>query len=169
MQFPKVVEDDIKLSNHLFEDAYGRQDAAWICERLEARGDVHSIAKDVVTLDDDIAEINAGAILDAAFLRKAGFRLRDRALNAHCAVECINHTGKLHQQGITGRLDDAASTFSQNGINLLLTMSLLARDRSSFVGFHMPRIADHVDGQNGCQPAFDSVRGRTGCFSRAHA
>ncbi len=55
-------------------------DAARLCQAFETGGDVHSIAKDVAVLDDDVAHIDANPEFDATVGWQRGIAL------GHCRL-----------------------------------------------------------------------------------
>src|SRR5262245_30653134 len=80
LEDPEFIKDDVELSNDLLENACRRQDATRLGQRFKARGDVHAVAEDVPVFNDNIAEIDPGAILDAMLLGQVGFGLSDAPL-----------------------------------------------------------------------------------------
>ena len=52
---------DIHLVHRVIERGAGDANTAGLGHRLQTRGDVHAVAIDVVSLDDDVAEIDADA------------------------------------------------------------------------------------------------------------
>ena len=159
LQFAKIVEDNVELADHLLEHAGRNEDASRISNRLKPRGDIYSIAEDVPVFDNNIAQVNSSPILDATLSGNVRFSFGDGSLNAHGTLKCVNHTGKLHQQAIASRLNDAPSTLIQNWINALLAVRSLPRKGSGFVGSHVPRKADHVERENGREPPQHPVVG----------
>ena len=156
-QFAKIVEDNVELADHLLENTGGNEDAARLSERLKPRGNIYSIAEDVSLFDNNIAQVDSSAILDATLSGNVRFSFRDGSLNSHCTLKRINDTGKLHQQAIASRLDNASAALIQNRINALLAVKSLPREGSGFVGFHVPRKANHIERQNGREPSHHPV------------
>ena len=115
---------------------------------FEPRRDVDPIAKDVVVLDDDIAEIDADAQFDAIVRRRS----------AHCARPSRCCTA-IAQRNASTTLANSTS----NPSPVVLTMrprcsaifgsissrrSALSVERSFLVRPHQPRIARHIGGQD---------------------
>ncbi len=61
-----IFETEAELVAHLIMDDARNHDSAGFGERLQPRCHVDAVAKDVVTVDDNIADIDADAELDAA-------------------------------------------------------------------------------------------------------
>jgi hypothetical protein len=80
-----------------------------------------------------------------------------RSLGTLASVPAI---ARWIQQAVAGCLDDAAAVLVQNRIDQLLAMGLLAAYGSGLVGLHVPRIADHVDRQDGGESAFHAADGQ---------
>src|SRR5260221_250486 len=81
---------------------------AGVGEGFEAAGDSDVIDVDVVGVDDDVAEIDAHAHLDAPVDRNVGVALGHAALHFDRAAHRIDNAGKLDQDAVAGGLDDAA-------------------------------------------------------------
>ena len=60
-----VLEDEVEPCGHILVDTSRDADAAGVGQRFQPRGDVHAVAEDVaVVADDDLADVDADAILD---------------------------------------------------------------------------------------------------------
>lgn len=82
--FPHVLEDGLDLAPRMAAYVFGDEDAARLGHLFEARGDVHAIAVDVVTLDDDVAEIDADTQPYLAVFVRQGL------LDCNRALDCIH-------------------------------------------------------------------------------
>jgi hypothetical protein len=58
-------------------------DAAGFCDALKPRGDVHAVAKDVVRLDDYVADIDADTESNTPVFRIGGCEFFDVGLELH--------------------------------------------------------------------------------------
>ena len=65
---------------------------------FQPRRDVDAVAEDVVALDDDVADIDADAKLDAPVLGDVGVALGHAALHLDGAAHGIDHAGEFDQQ-----------------------------------------------------------------------
>ena len=65
---------------------------------FEPRRDVDAVAEDVVVLDDDVAQVDADAELDALVGRDAGVALGHLALHLDGAAHRVDDAGELDQQ-----------------------------------------------------------------------
>ncbi len=76
---------------------------------FQSRGDVDAVAHEVaIALLDHVAKMNADAILDALFRRKAGVALDHAALYLDGAAHGVDHAAELDDQAVPGALHDAA-------------------------------------------------------------
>ena len=82
-------------------------DPAWLGHRFEPGGDVHAVAENVAVLDDDFADVDADAKLDAS---AAGNPVVASAIRAapRGASDRIDDAGELDQEAVAGKLDDPA-------------------------------------------------------------
>ena len=129
---------------------------------FEPRRDVDPVAKDVVVLDDDVAEVNADAELDPAVRGAAALRSAIAALHLDRAAHRIDDAGEFHQQAVAGGLDDAATVFGDLGIDQLAPVRFQPCERPFLVRTHQPRVAGHIGGEDRGQPAFDAFPSQSG-------
>jgi hypothetical protein len=73
------------------------------------------LAEDVVLVDDDAAQIDADAELDAALLWDIVIAQCHFALQRGCAAHRIDDAGDLDQEPVAGRFDDAAAMLGNLG------------------------------------------------------
>jgi hypothetical protein len=124
----------------------GDKHSTGIGQDLDPRGDVDTVAIEVVALDDHIAEIDADAQLNAALRRDARVPLGHRLLHLERAAHRIDDAGKFHQHTVAGSLDDAAMVLGDFGINELAAQRFEAFERAFLVRPHQPRIARDIGG-----------------------
>ena len=63
-----IFEGYIDLATNLPVSIIGNADTAGLRDPFEARGNIDAVAKDIVVVDDNIADVNADAKLDAIVL-----------------------------------------------------------------------------------------------------
>ncbi len=78
---------------------------------MEACCNVDPIAVDVITINDDVADIDADPVGDLTIFGNAGISLHHSALNIDGEKHGIDDTAELHQCAITHKLDDPAPVF----------------------------------------------------------
>src|SRR5438128_546460 len=75
--FADVLEGEVEAASRILLDASRNADAARISQAFEAGRNVDAVAKDVAVLDDDVANVDADAELDAAVGRQRGVARSD--------------------------------------------------------------------------------------------
>ena len=154
-----VLERRVELAAHLPVGVVGDADAAGLGDAFEARGDVDAVAENVAVLDDDVADVDADAELDALVLRHAGVALGHAALDRDRAAHGVDDAGELDQDAVAGGLDDAAGMLGDLGIDQLAAMRLEARQRAFLVVADQPAVAGDVGCEDGGQPPLNAILG----------
>src|SRR5262249_49382822 len=104
----QILKREVELVTHLIVHHPADANPARLGESFEARSDVDPVAVDVPLFDDDIAQIDADAKLDALICRDFVIALARGALDRHRTSHRFDDAGKFHQQSVAGGLDDAA-------------------------------------------------------------
>ena len=86
---------------------------------LEARRDVDAIAIDIVTGDDDVAEVDADAQGDASIRLDRVVGFGDSALSLDGTFGRIDRTGELNQGAVAHELDHTAVMSSDDRVEYL--------------------------------------------------
>ena len=141
-------------------DGGGYADAADLCKLLDARGDVHAIAIDIAVLEDDVAEVDADAELDAPVGRHVGIAPPHAVLDLDGGAHSVSYAVELDQQAVASGLDDAAIVLFDDGIDELDAMGPEASERAALVHLHEPTVADHVRRHDRRKPVFHRGRRR---------
>jgi hypothetical protein len=71
--------------------------AAGLSQRLQAGCDVHPIAMDVLTIDDDVTHVDADPKLNSPLGWYTGIAMDHSPLHFDRAAHSINNAGKLEQ------------------------------------------------------------------------
>ena len=93
----EILEGKAQLVEHLIAHHAADADPARLGQRLQARGDVDTVAEDVVPIDDDVADIDADAKVDPLFGRHTGIALGHATLHVDRAAHRIDDAGELEQ------------------------------------------------------------------------
>ena len=139
-----VFEGEVELARGILLHPRRDADAAGLGQSFEPRRDIDAVAKDVAVLDDDVADIDADAKLDAVVGRYAGVAPGHLALHLDGAAQCIDHTAELDEQPVAGGLDEAAPVLGDFRIEELAAQRLEAFEGAALVGADQPRIARHI-------------------------
>src|SRR6185369_13483434 len=113
---------------------------------LQAGGDVDAVTKDVLFIDDDVADVDADTKLDPLLARYTGIALGHGTLHVDHAAHGIYNAGVFEQQAIACSLDDPATVFGDFRINQLSSVGLQSGQGGAVVAAHEQGIAHHVGG-----------------------
>lgn len=119
------------------------------CNIWLVRGrDVDAVAMDVVADDDDIAEVDADAELDALFRRGRAIAGRHARLDRDGAADRLDRAGEVHQQAVAGAFDDASPMLGDARFDQRLEMRVEPVQRPFLVLAHQPAVAGDVGRQD---------------------
>ena len=152
-----VLKREIELVPHLLVRRRADADPARLGQRLQARGDVDAIAKDVVVYDDDVADIDTHAKFNPASGRHGGIAGSHFALHLDGAAHGVNHAREFNGEAVAGRLDDATAVLDDLGIAKLSADRAQCGERALLIFAHQSRIAGDIDSEYRCQPALDPL------------
>ena len=148
-------------------DRGGDTDAAGLGQTFEPRRHVDAVAIDVVTIDDDIADIDAVAEDQSLVLGTIGVPARYCRLHFGRKLHRFDGAGELHQHAVAGRLDHAPAMFGNHGIDQLAAQCVELGERPLLVGLHQPRVAGQIGREDGGQSTLNALVGHPrGCPSR---
>jgi hypothetical protein len=105
-----VLSHELVLERQLL--AYGRThcfgdtDSTRRGEPLQSGGDVDTIAIDIVSVDDDLAEIDAKSKQDPAFFGQVRILFAQGFLDCHCGLECFADGAEIREHGIARVVHD---------------------------------------------------------------
>ena len=110
-------------------------------------GSVRRRTQRIVAFDQDVAEVDAYAIDDAAGLQNTDVALDHQLLNRDSAFDRGDHRRKFEQQPVAHRLDDPAPEPRHDWPGRLAMLAHRFR-RPRLVLAHQARVADDVDGHD---------------------
>src|SRR5262249_20543616 len=131
--------------------------AARLRNAFKTGGDIDAIAKDVVVIDNDVADVNADAKFNALGRRHRGILLHHGTLHLNGASGGIDRTSELDQHAIAGRLDDPPAMRGDGGIEQGLSRGLEASQYAFFVSTHQAAISGDIRRQNRRKPPFHAI------------
>src|SRR5262249_2696961 len=76
----EISEGERQLIPDLIVSRAGDAQAAWLAQRLQPGSDIDAVAENVITIDDDVANVDADAEDDASILRYRGVAARHGTL-----------------------------------------------------------------------------------------
>ena len=144
----QVLESEGQLVTDLVAHHSRDADLAGLCQSFQASCDVDAVAKDIVILNDDVAEIDPDPKPDAAVLGCAGFAVDHCPLQFHGTAHRVDDAREFRQHAIAGILDDAAGMLADLWVDELAAMRLEALMGAFLVRAHQPRVARHIEGED---------------------
>src|SRR5476651_497214 len=112
--------------------------------RLQPSSYVDAVSVNVVTVDDDVAEINADPEDNAFALRDIGIADGHGHLDLDGAPGGIDSAGKFQQQPVAHSLDDAPAMRGDCRVEQVGSVHPEARERAALVPPHQAGVADHI-------------------------
>jgi hypothetical protein len=104
-----VSKGEIELVAHLVTHHAADADPARLGQGFEPCGDIDAVTEDILAVDDDVAEVDPDPELDPLGIRRPGIPQDHLALHIDRAAHRIDDAGKLDEQPVAGRFDDAAA------------------------------------------------------------
>src|SRR6516164_7679574 len=130
-------------------------DAAGFCDALKPRRNIHAVPKNVVRLDNYVADIDAHTEGNLPVCDIVKCKFLDTGLELHSSSNRLDRARKLRQEPVPGVFYNAATVIGNCRGNSV------RKERSQFgmcsllIIVHEPRIASHVGCQYRRQPALD--------------
>ena len=131
-----------------FVDRARNHNAASRRFRFQAGGDVHAVSVKIITIDDQVAQVQAHTEHKRSICGLVAVGLGHGLLKLDSGAQRINCAGELEQGPVAGQLDQAPSVFRQNRIEVFGTVLAQARQRPALVTPHQAGVADNVCGQD---------------------
>src|SRR5262245_36973548 len=136
----EISEGERQLIPDLIVSRAGDAQAAWLAQRLQPGSDIDAVAENVITIDDDVANVDADAEDDASILRYRGVAARHGTLDGERAADRIDHAPELDKHAIARRFDDTAAMPCDRGVDELTAVRLQHRQGADLVGAHQPTV-----------------------------
>ncbi len=155
-----VGEGNVELAANVLVDARRHADAAGFRHRFQTRRHIDAVAENVAAVDDDVADVDADAELDALVGGDLGVARDHAALQVDRAAHRIDDALELHQNAVVGGLDDAPAVLRDLGIDQLPPVRLHLAERAFLVGAHQPAVAGDVGRKNSREPPLNPIAGQ---------
>jgi hypothetical protein len=139
-------------SPNLSEEFIGHADAARIGNTFETGGHIHTIPKDVTSIDDDVANVKADAELNPVFRWDIVITPGHASLDIDRTTYGIHRAAEFSQQPVSSVLDNPSSMLCDFWIyegGQVLSKSDM---RSLFVQTGQAAVSCYIGRQNGCEP-----------------
>src|SRR6516164_5823465 len=103
----EVLKAEFEPVAHLIADDPADAYTTRLGQGLQPRGDIDSVAEDVVLLNDHVAEVDANAELDPVLWRRTLVAVGHCPLHLDGAMHRVNHARELRQEAVAGVLHDS--------------------------------------------------------------
>ena len=153
-----ILEAQRQLAVHLLVDGVGQEDAARLCNGLQAGGDVDAFAEHVVLLDDHIREVDADAEAHAPVFRQVGIAGVGCLLHVDGEGDGIHRAAELGQKPVAQRLDDAPAILRDQRVDDGRLAFHQLGQRARLVAFHQPRVARDIGREDCRQAPFQALK-----------
>src|SRR5262245_8244384 len=134
--FAQIVELKTELVLNLIMYDTRDHDAPRIGECFQPGCHINAIAINVVTINDDIADIDADTKLDAFLTRDIDVTLNHAPLDVDGTSHCVHDTSKLDQHAIASGLDNAATVLGDFRVDELFAVPLKLAERAFLIEAH---------------------------------
>ena len=151
-----VLKGKVEAPRGILLNAGRNADAAGFGQAFEPRGDIDAVTKDVAVLDENVANIDADAELDAMLRRQRRVAFGQSRLHFRRASEGVDDAGEFDQQPVAGGLDDAAAMLGDLRIDYLGAERPQPAERPFLVGPDQSGITGNIGREDRCEPAFDA-------------
>ena len=89
------------LTSDMFVSRRRNADATRLCDVLKPRRDIYTVTKNIMWLDDHVADIDADAESNAGILRVGRRKFSDAGLELRSSSDCLYSARKLGQEPVT--------------------------------------------------------------------
>jgi hypothetical protein len=151
-----ILKIEGKLVAHLIVHDARNHDPAGIGEGFEPRRDVDAVAKNIITVKDNVADIDADAEFDTPVRRHLDVALDHTSLNIDGAAHGVDDADEFHQHAVSGRLDDMTAVLCDLGIDQFLAMRLELAQGAFIVNAHQPTVPGDITCKYCGKPAVDA-------------
>jgi hypothetical protein len=144
----RIVDHYVELAPNLPMGILGDADAAGFRQAFQSRRHVHPIAEDIITVGDDVVDIDADAKLDPLFLWYVGIAFQHAPLDIKRTAHRVHDAAELSQQPISGVLDDPPTVLTDLRIDERAQMALELDVRALFVQTGQAAVPSHIGRQD---------------------
>src|SRR5262245_15154182 len=155
MLFAPIVQRQSDLALEMIVGGTGDKDAAGLAKLFEAGSNVDTIAKQIIAIHDDVAEIDSDPKNDPSLARRDGLYFCNLLLRRNRAVYRIDNGTKLSDCAIAHELHDAAMMLGKQRIDHFGAKLPDCGQGARFIALDEPGIADNIGSEDRYQPPFD--------------
>ena len=133
----------------------GNADSAGLRDSFEARCDVHAVTVDVVSVDNNVAEMHAYPQQHPVVIARAAIAYLHLALDLGRAFHGFDHAAELGQDAVAHKLYDSPAIPFDCRRDQFAAVGLERGERAGFICAHKPAVAGDIRGEDSRQPPFD--------------
>ena len=134
----------IQLPFDLVERSPRNQNAPRIGQSFQPGCEIHTIAIDILAIDDEVAEIDANAEIKTFFTRQLCIVFLERELNIDRASDGIHNARELNQGSIAHKFDQPAIMSSDSWVDVVGPHGLQPIKGIRLIILHKAAIADDI-------------------------
>jgi hypothetical protein len=123
---------------------------------------VHAVAINVVSIDDDVAKVDANPVLDPLFIGLRGAQLRHFGLDLDGPIYGVDDTRELGQQTVPHKLHDATAVLTDLGLDQCFEAGPEASVGADLVPLHEACIRHHIRADDRGEPPLHHSFGHGG-------
>ena len=90
----------------MLADGRGNADAAGLGQRFQPGGNIDTIPRDIITVYDDVAQVDANPEIDAVVRREVEIARAHLALRFDRTTQCCRCADELDQHSVASGMDD---------------------------------------------------------------
>jgi len=106
--------------------------------------DIHAVAKDIITLNNDIANVDPDPKPELIYFAATGVALAKLPLDFDGAGDCVHGACEFHQRAVAHELDDTTKMGGNRRVDQLTPQGIQTRESPRLVHAHETRVADHI-------------------------
>ena len=131
-----IDEDGRHLAPHLPPSILRNRDATRFSDSLDPRRDVDAVAKNILAVDDNVADIDPDPEPDRIDFGAAGIVLPKLSLNFDGASDGVHGAREFHQRAIAHELDDTAAMGGNRRVDQLAPQGIQTGQSTGLVDTH---------------------------------
>ena len=148
---PRGTTDRSSLPSTVIQNGTRDADAPWVSQSFNSCCDIHTVAINIFTIHDDIADIDANAKANTALFGAFLLRHCKRVLYVDRKTDRIDDTGELDQASVAHQLNSPTSVSFDPWIDFGTSECFQRRQGATLVLAHEFGVAHDVSRKDRCQ------------------
>ena len=151
-----IDEVGCHLAAHLPPGVLGNGDPARFGDALDPRRNVDAVAKDIVTFDDDVSDVDPDPEPNRIGFGATGLVLPKLSLNFDGAGDSVHGAREFHQYAVAHEFDDTAGMGGNRRVDQIASQGVQPGQGAGFVQTHKARVSDYVSRQDCCESPLEA-------------